>query len=121
VIRPQARNPLHGISLEQILTSLVEHVGWEALGAQVRIRRFRDDPSIPSSLRLLRKTPWARNKVESLYLYVLREQARQARSESQTARGSSSHASSMAFRSVQASPPSTRGRGCGARGAPPRG
>jgi len=75
----QPRNPLHGITLEQILTSLVEHFGWAALGEQVRIRCFTDDPSIRSSLRFLRKTPWARDKVESLYLYMLREQARQAR------------------------------------------
>ena len=77
---PQPRNPLHGITLEQILTSLVEHFGWDELGEQVRIRCFTDDPSITSSLRFLRKTPWARDKVESLYLYMLREQARQARS-----------------------------------------
>lgn len=78
----QPRNPLHGVTLEQILTSLVEHFGWDALGEQVRIRCFTHDPSIPSSLRFLRKTPWAREKVESLYLYVLREQARRARAES---------------------------------------
>ncbi len=77
---PQPRNPLHGVTLERLLTSLVEHFGWDELGEQVRIRCFTDDPSITSSLRFLRKTPWAREKVESLYLYMLREQARQARS-----------------------------------------
>jgi len=78
----QPRNPLHGITLERLLTSLVDHFGWDALGEQVRIRCFTDDPSIKSSLRFLRKTPWAREKVESLYLYMLREQARQARTQS---------------------------------------
>ena len=77
---PQPRNPLHGVTLERLLTSLVEHFGWDELGEQVRIRCFTDDPSITSSLRFLRKTPWAREKVESLYLYMLREQARQVRS-----------------------------------------
>ena len=78
----QPRNPLHGVTLERLLTSLVDHFGWDALGEQVRIRCFTDDPSIKSSLRFLRKTPWAREKVEGLYLYMLREQARQARTES---------------------------------------
>ena len=75
----QPRNPLHGVTLKQIVERLVDHFGWEALGEQVRIRCFTDNPSIASSLRFLRKTPWAREKVESLYLYVLRETARQAR------------------------------------------
>ncbi len=78
----QPRNPLHGVTPERLLTSLVDHFGWDALGEQVRIRCFTDDPSIKSSLRFLRKTPWAREKVEGLYLYMLREQARQARTES---------------------------------------
>ena len=73
------RNPLHGITLERMLTELVEHFGWEDLGERVRIRCFTSDPSIPSSLKFLRKTPWAREKVESLYLFMLREKARQAR------------------------------------------
>ena len=77
--RLQPRNPLHGITLETIVTELVEHYGWPALGEQVRIRCFTEDPSIASSLKFLRKTPWAREKVESLYLFVQRERARQAR------------------------------------------
>jgi uncharacterized protein (DUF2132 family) len=73
------RNPLHGITLERMLTELVEHFGWEDLGQRVRIRCFTTDPSIPSSLKFLRRTPWAREKVESLYLFMLREKSRQAR------------------------------------------
>jgi uncharacterized protein (DUF2132 family) len=76
---PQARNPLHGITLERMVTELVAHFGWEELGQQIRIRCFSSDPSISSSLKFLRKTPWAREKVESLYLFMLREQARAAR------------------------------------------
>lgn len=72
----QPRNPLHGITLEQIVIELVEHYGWAKLGEQVRIRCFTDNPSVPSSLKFLRKTPWARAKVESLYLFVLREKKR---------------------------------------------
>jgi uncharacterized protein (DUF2132 family) len=75
----QPRNPLHGVTLEQMLNALVAHFGWPGLGAQINIRCFTSDPSIPSSLRFLRKTPWAREKVESLYLFMLREQARAAR------------------------------------------
>ncbi|MBL0727437.1 VF530 family DNA-binding protein [Piscinibacter sp. HJYY11] len=76
----QPRNPLHGITLEQMLNALVAHFGWPGLGEQINIRCFTSDPSISSSLRFLRKTPWAREKVESLYLFMLREQARAARS-----------------------------------------
>jgi len=72
-------NPLHGVTLERMLTELVEHFGWEAMGQRIRIRCFTSDPSIPSSLKFLRKTPWAREKVESMYLYMLRERARRAR------------------------------------------
>ena len=72
----QPRNPLHGITLERIVTELVEHYGWPELGTQVRIRCFTENPSVSSSLKFLRKTPWAREKVESLYLFMLREQKR---------------------------------------------
>lgn len=72
----QPRNPLHGITLETIVTELVAHFGWAELGQQVKIRCFNENPSIPSSLKFLRKTPWARAKVESLYLFMLREQKR---------------------------------------------
>lgn len=59
---------LHGLTLESILTRLVEHYGWEALGKRIDINCFISDPSIKSSLKFLRKTPWARTKVEELYL-----------------------------------------------------
>lgn len=72
----QPRNPLHGITLEMIVTQLSEYYGWEGLGQRVPIRCFTFEPSISSSLRFLRKTPWAREKVESLYLFMLREQKR---------------------------------------------
>lgn len=65
---PQANNPLHGITLEQILTRLVEQYGWAEMGKLIEIRCFTSDPSIKSSLKFLRKTPWARQKVEDLFL-----------------------------------------------------
>lgn len=64
----QQNNPLHGLSLEQIVTALEVHYGWEQLGVLINIRCFQSDPSIKSSLKFLRKTPWARTKVEELYL-----------------------------------------------------
>jgi len=64
----QPNNPLHGITLEKILTSLVAHYGWDELGILIRIRCFQSDPSVKSSLKFLRKTPWARTKVEDLYI-----------------------------------------------------
>jgi uncharacterized protein (DUF2132 family) len=64
----QKNNPLHGITLEQILTALVDHYGWEQLAEQIDIRCFHSNPSITSSLTFLRKTSWARIKVESLYV-----------------------------------------------------
>jgi uncharacterized protein (DUF2132 family) len=72
----QARNPLHGLTLEAMLTQLVAAYGWEELGRQIHIRCFVLDPSIASSLKFLRKTPWAREKVESLFLFMQREQRR---------------------------------------------
>ena len=75
----QPRNPLHGVTLERIVRELVDYFGWDGLAEQVRIRCFTHDPSVTSSLAFLRKTPWARAKVESLYLFMLREIARQAR------------------------------------------
>jgi uncharacterized protein (DUF2132 family) len=75
----QPRNPLHGITLERIVTELVAHYGWPELAQQVRINCFTQDPSVASSLKFLRKTPWARDKVEGLYLFMLREQKRAAR------------------------------------------
>ncbi len=64
----QANNPLHGVTLEKIVTSLVEHYGWQMLGQRIDIRCFNSDPSVKSSLKFLRKTPWAREKVEALYI-----------------------------------------------------
>jgi uncharacterized protein (DUF2132 family) len=82
----QAHNPLHGITLEKMVTELVAYFGWPELGLQVDIRCFTHDPSIASSLKFLRRTPWARAKVESLYLFMLRERAREARRESPQSR-----------------------------------
>jgi len=65
-------DPLHGKTLEQILTALVEDYGWEELGQRIDIRCFTSDPSVKSSLKFLRKTPWARRKVENLYIAMLR-------------------------------------------------
>ncbi len=72
----QPRNPLHGLTLEAIVSALVAHYGWPGLGERIALRCFTHDPSVSSSLKFLRKTPWARDKVESLYLYMLREQRR---------------------------------------------
>jgi uncharacterized protein (DUF2132 family) len=65
---PQPGNPLHGITLEKMLIELVDRLGWEAMGAALPIRCFTHEPSIASSLKFLRRTPWARVKVEELYL-----------------------------------------------------
>ena len=72
----QPRNPLHGLTLEAIVTALVAHYGWPGLGGRIALRCFTHEPSVNSSLKFLRKTPWAREKVESLYLFMLREQRR---------------------------------------------
>lgn len=69
--RPQPRNPLHGVTLEQVLTHLVERYGWEELGRIININCFTHEPSIKSSLKFLRKTTWARDKVEALYVRSL--------------------------------------------------
>lgn len=68
----QANNPLHGKTLEQIVNSLVEHYGWDELGRRIKIQCFNSDPSVKSSLKFLRQTPWARKKVEDLYLFSQR-------------------------------------------------
>ncbi len=67
----QVNNPLHGIKLEQIVESLVDTYGWEELGMLIDIRCFRYDPSVKSSLKFMRRTPWARKKAEDLYLDTL--------------------------------------------------
>ncbi len=66
----QPKNPLHGMTLEKIVTELADYYGWEGLGDRINIRCFTHDPSVGSSLKFLRKTPWAREKVESLYLFM---------------------------------------------------
>ena len=68
----QHNNPLHGVTLEQILQKLVIQYGWVEMGRMIEIRCFNSDPSIKSSLKFLRKTPWARQKVEDLYLFSLK-------------------------------------------------
>ena len=75
----QPRNPLHGVTLEAMLRALHAHYGWDGLAKQLPMRCFEHEPSLGSSLKFLRKTPWARAKVESLYLFLLREQRRAAR------------------------------------------
>ena len=75
----QPRNPLHGLTLERIVTDLAAHYGWAGLGERIALRCFTSDPSVASSLKFLRKTPWAREKVESLYRFMLREQKRGSR------------------------------------------
>jgi uncharacterized protein (DUF2132 family) len=72
----QPRNPLHGMTLEAIIVALEAYYGWDGLAERVPVRCFTHDPSVNSSLKFLRKTPWARDKVESLYLFMLREQKR---------------------------------------------
>ncbi len=64
----QKNNPLHGVTLEKVLTRLVEHYGWEDMSHRIRINCFNNDPSIKSSLKFLRRTQWARDKVERLYI-----------------------------------------------------
>ena len=72
----QKNNPLHGLTLEAILVYLVEKLGWETLSEEININCFKSNPSVKSSLTFLRKTPWARNKVENFYLYVKRKEAK---------------------------------------------
>ena len=67
-------NPFHGIKLEDIINKLVEYYGWDELGYRINIRCFNSDPSVNSSLKFLRKTPWARKKVEDLYIQMLDSQ-----------------------------------------------
>lgn len=64
----QVNNPLHGVTLEQIVTALVDHFGWPELAKQIDINCFKTDPSVKSSLKFLRRTPWAREKTEALFI-----------------------------------------------------
>lgn len=66
----RAQDPLHGITLEMIVNRLVAHYGWDRLGQQIDINCFHNNPSVPASLKFLRRTPWARKKVEELYLHL---------------------------------------------------
>ncbi len=68
--KEQPNNPLHGITLEKLLIELVNHYGWDELGKMIPVNCFTNNPSIKSSLKFLRTTPWARKKVEDLYLYL---------------------------------------------------
>ena len=72
----QLNNPLHGLTLKAILEHLVKEYGWEKLGYQININSFNQNPSIKSSLTFLRKTPWARDKVEQLYLKSIKNNAK---------------------------------------------
>ncbi len=72
--KEQPKNPLHGIKLATIVEELVEMYGWEELGQRIRINCFNNDPSIKSSLKFLRRTPWAREKVENLYIWSIGRQ-----------------------------------------------
>jgi uncharacterized protein (DUF2132 family) len=69
--KPGSADPLHGVTLESLLNQLVAHYGWKTMAQRVPIRCFDSDPSVGSSLRFLRKTPWARKKVEALYLEMV--------------------------------------------------
>lgn len=77
--RQQPNNPLHGVTLEVMLRYLLVHLGWAGLAERIPARCFSDNPSMGSSLKFLRKTPWARDKVEGLYLHLVREHARRGR------------------------------------------
>jgi uncharacterized protein (DUF2132 family) len=75
------KDPLHGVTLQALVEALVAHYGWPELAHQVPVRCFTHDPSVSSTLKFLRKTPWARTQVEGLYLYTLRQQTQQAQRE----------------------------------------
>lgn len=82
----QSRNPLHGITLERMLNELVAELGWAKMARRVRIACFTSDPSVSSSLTFLRRTPWAREKVEGMYLDLVRRRERE-RGRADDARG----------------------------------
>ena len=75
----QINNPLHGITLKEIVEKLQDYYGWEDLGNLIEIRCFYSDPSVKSSLKFLRKTPWARKKVEDLFLVTVKREKRKTR------------------------------------------
>ena len=76
-MQTQPNNPLHGVKLEQIINDLEVHYGWEYMGYTIKIRCFTDNPSVKSSLKFLRRTPWARTKVENMYLEMLSKQRKE--------------------------------------------
>jgi uncharacterized protein (DUF2132 family) len=78
-LHPSTHSLLHGITLERMITELVNHFGWDGLYDRINVRCFYLDPSITSSLKFLRKTPWARAEVEALYVYMRREQEEESR------------------------------------------
>lgn len=78
-IKKVKQDPLHGITLEKILTELVTDLGWEELGLQIRIKCFNENPSIKSSLTFLRRTEWARGKVERMYIWHQRQKKKKAK------------------------------------------
>ena len=75
----QPRNPLHGVTLEHMLNALAAQYGWPGLGERIPVRCFLNDASVASSLKFLRRTPWAREKVEGLYRFMLREARRSSK------------------------------------------
>ncbi len=95
---------MHGLTLEHIVTALQAAYGWRGLAERVPLKCFSQDPSVVSSLKLLRKTPWAREKVESLYLFMLRDHQRQQRQQRQPGSASSSGAGSGSTSQSTAAP-----------------
>ncbi|CAA6695205.1 Unannotated [Lentimonas sp. CC19] len=81
----QPKNPLHGYTLEQIVISLSDYYGWDGLGGRIEIRCFNENPSVKSSLKFLRRTPWARKKVEELFVYTLEKYGTDEASEEEAA------------------------------------
>lgn len=79
----QPNNPLHGVKLKEMVEHLIQYYGWEELGDRITIRCFTHNPSINSSLKFLRRTPWARERVEGLYLKVLREEKKKKADQSE--------------------------------------
>ena len=71
----QSNNPMHGVTLESVVVKLVDHYGWDELANKISINCFKNDPSVKSSLKFLRKTPWAREQVERLYLSTFASQS----------------------------------------------
>ena len=71
---PKSKDSLHGVTLERIVTTLVENLGWDGLGSRIEVRCFTNEPSVQSALKFLRKTPWAREKIERLFIHVQRKE-----------------------------------------------